>query len=249
MFEESSWINVERYLQLDDRLVLVVGSCEQHGYLSLASDTKVPMAIACEACLRESVLLAPALPYGVSPYFTAYPGTISPRPETLAIVVCELIEGAIARGFHRILVSNGHGGNTGVLVPVLIEAGNAHPQARLSIFHCWRRQAVAAVAHQAGFAQYHANWSENFAITRVEPVPEGEKEAPIIPATASAPAMRTILGDGSFGGRYQAPQDLSDRFSPPPSKRCHRAAQPVDEIRDARCTCMYPVSCIPEIRL
>lgn len=212
MFEDSSWMDVERYLQRDDRLVLVVGSCEQHGYLSLASDVKVPMAIARAACRHEHVLLAPAIPYGVSPYFTAYPGTLTLRPETLALVVRELIEGMLAQGFRRILVSNGHGGNSGVLAPLLIEIGNAHHEAKLAIFQWWRHPDVVAVGQHAGLAQYHANWSENFAITRVGPVPEGEKAAPTIPATAPAPAMRQILGDGSFGGAYQAPQEVSDRF-------------------------------------
>jgi len=212
VLEESNWMDVERYLQRDDRLVFVIGSCEQHAYLSLACDVKAPMAIAGEACRREGVLLAPAVPYGVSPYFTAYPGTFSLRPETLAAVVRELVEGAIAQGFRRILVSNGHGGNTGVLVPLLVEIGNAHPEAKLVIFHWWRHPAVVAVAQQAGLAQYHANWSENFAITRVGPVPEGEKQPPVVPAVASAAAVRKILGDGSFGGAYQAPAEVSDRL-------------------------------------
>lgn len=212
MFETMSWMDVERYLQRDDRVVLVVGSCEQHGYLSLLSDVLIPMAIAREACQRQGVLLAPPINFGVSPYFTAYPGTLSLRPETLAIVFREIVEGLLGQGFRRILVSNGHGGNTGVLSPVLVEIGTAHPDARLSLWHSWRDPAAAAIAREAGYPQYHANWQENFAFTRIGPLPGGGKEPPQIPATASAQAMRQILGDGSFGGPYQAPLEVSERF-------------------------------------
>jgi len=212
VLEESSWMGVERYLQHDDRLVIVVGSCEQHGYLSLATDVKTPMAIARQACQREGVLLAPAIAYGVSPYFTAYPGTFSLRPETLAAIMRDVISGAIAQGFRRILVSNGHGGNTGVINPILIEIGNAHANVHLGLFHWWRHPAVIEAARQDGFVQNHANWSENFPFTRVGPVPQGEKATPAFPDAASAATMRSVLGDGSFGGPYQAPPEVSDRL-------------------------------------
>jgi len=213
MLDECSWMDVERYLQHDDRLVFVVGSCEQHGYLSLATDVKAPMAIAREVCRREHVLLAPPITYGVSPYFMAYPGTFSLRPETLAAIVRDLVEQAIAHGFRRILVSNGHGGNTGILNPILIEIGHAHPDARLGLFHWWKHPQVIAAAQKDGYVQNHANWSENFAFTRVGPVPtDTVKETVTFPEAAPPAAMRRILGDGCFGGPYQAPQEVTDHL-------------------------------------
>ncbi|MFQ6101501.1 MAG: creatininase family protein [Anaerolineae bacterium] len=202
LFEDLNWMDVERYLERDDRVVVVTGACEQHGYLSLLADVRVPLAVAQEACRREGVLVAPPLPYGISPYFTAYPGTLSLSTETFVAVVRELIEGLLAQGFRRVLVSNGHGGNTGLLYPLLVELGNAHPDDRLALFHWWRHPAVDAVAQEAGLPQHHANWSENFPFTRVGPVPEGEKESVEIPGTAPAADFRAALGDGSFGGPY-----------------------------------------------
>ena len=35
---EMNWQAVEAYLQHDDRVVLPIGSTEQHGYLSLGTD-------------------------------------------------------------------------------------------------------------------------------------------------------------------------------------------------------------------
>ena len=212
LFEDMNWMEVERYLEQDDRVVVVTGACEQHGYLSLLADFRIPLGVAREACMREGVLIAPPLPYGISPYFTAYPGTVSLRTETFAAVVREVIEGLLAQGFRRVLVSNGHGGNTGLLSPLLTELGNAHPEARISLFHWWRHRAVETIAQEAGLLQYHANWSENFPFTRVGPVPEGEKESVQVPSTAAAAGLRAALGDGSFGGPYQAPDAVMERL-------------------------------------
>jgi creatinine amidohydrolase len=212
LFEELGWMGVEQYLERDDRVVVVIGSCEQHGYLSLLTDTLIPLEVAREACRREKVLVAPPLPYGISPYFTAYPGTLSLSPETFAAVVREVIEGLLAQGFRRVLVSNGHGGNAGLLRPLLVEMSNTHPDARFALFHWYRHPAVDAVAREANLPQYHASYAENFPFTRVGPVPEGEKEPVEIPQTASAADYRAILGDGSFGGAYQAPPEVMDQL-------------------------------------
>ena len=212
LFEDVNWMDVERYLERDDRVVVVTGACEQHGYLSLLADIRIPLAVAREACGREGVLIAPPLPFGISPYFTAYPGTLSLRPETFAAVVQEVVEGLLVQGFRKVLVSNGHGGNSGLLDPLLIELSNAHPDARLALFHWWRHPAVDAVAQEAGLPQHHANWSESFPFTRVGPVPDGEKGPVEVPRAASAAEFRAALGDGSFGGPYQAPDAVMDRL-------------------------------------
>ena len=210
--EAMSWMDVERYLALDDRIVVITGACEQHGYVSLLSDILAPMAIATAAIEQEPVLVAPPLPFGISPYFTAYPGTISLRVETFAIVVQELLTGLIAQGFRRILVSNGHGGNSGVLIPLLVELGNMHPETRFALFQWWTHPDVVQAGEKIGPPQRHANWSENFPFTRVSSVPAGEKPLVNLPRTATAAATRAGLGDGSYGGAYQAPDAAMESF-------------------------------------
>ena len=44
--EDLNWMDVEKYLQREDRLMLVTGSTEQHAYLSLLTDIKIPLALA-----------------------------------------------------------------------------------------------------------------------------------------------------------------------------------------------------------
>jgi creatinine amidohydrolase len=208
-----NWMQVEAYLQRDDRIVVITGACEQHAYLSLLTDIRLPLAIAEAACEREQVLIAPPLPYGISPYFTAYPGTISLSSKTFATVVRAILANLWTQGFKRILVSNGHGGNTGVLGALVSELNTAHPEVKIALFEWWRHPAVNAVAEAEGLAQHHANWSENFpALTRIALVPNGQKSPVALPPGTSAVATRALLGDGSFGGAYQAPDAVMDRF-------------------------------------
>src|SRR3972149_566631 len=109
--EDLNWFDVESYLQHDDRLILVRGACEQHGYLSLLTDVKIPLALADAASQQSRVLVAPPLNFGASPYFLSYPGTLSLRVSTLLDLVEDLVRSAYGQGFRRLLVLNGHGGN------------------------------------------------------------------------------------------------------------------------------------------
>jgi creatinine amidohydrolase len=44
--EDLNWMDVESWLQHEDRLMLVLGACEQHGYLSLTTHVRIPPALA-----------------------------------------------------------------------------------------------------------------------------------------------------------------------------------------------------------
>mgnify|MGYP003340825228 CR=1 FL=1 len=92
--EDLNWMDIEAYLQQDDRLIVVVGATEQHGYLSMLTDIRIPMALADSASQASGVLIAPPLNFGCSPYFLAYPGTFSLRVSTLIAVVEDLIRSA-----------------------------------------------------------------------------------------------------------------------------------------------------------
>jgi creatinine amidohydrolase len=202
LLEDLNWMDVEEYLKHDDRIILVTGSCEQHGYLSLLSDVRQPMAIATAAAERENVLVAPPLNFGVSSYFSAYPGTISLSVETHNRVVCELVSELHRQGFKRILVLNGHGGNFG-MEAALRELINRLPGLRLMMYNWWKGPAAVQFYAENKLAPAHANWSENFPFTRVTDVPTGDKPATGVTIYMPADEARARLGDGSFGGPYQ----------------------------------------------
>jgi creatinine amidohydrolase len=54
-------MQLEEYLQSDDRVVLPVGSTEQHGYLSLATDSIIAERIANEAAEPLGVPVLPVV--------------------------------------------------------------------------------------------------------------------------------------------------------------------------------------------
>src|SRR5919202_2183243 len=155
-----NWMQLEEYLARDDRIVLPVGSTEQHAYLSLGTDSILAERVAVEAAEPLGVLVLPALPYGLTPNFAAYPGSPTLRLPTFVAVVRDLLDSLHGQGFRRFLVVNGHGGNAAATKPCTdwaSERGDAEV-----IFHGWYSGArVWAVVEELG-AGSHASWMENF---------------------------------------------------------------------------------------
>ena len=79
---DRNWMQIEKYLEGDDRIVLPIGSTEQHGYLPLGTDAILAERVAVEAAEPLGVPVLPCLPFGMAPYFTEYPGTMSLRMST-----------------------------------------------------------------------------------------------------------------------------------------------------------------------
>lgn len=210
--EELNWMDVEGYLKQDDRLMLVLGACEQHGYLSLLSDVKIPLALADAASQRTGVLVAPPLNFGCSPYFLEYPGTLSLRVSTLLDLVEDLVSSAYGQGFRRFLMLNGHGGNDAARAR-LYEVANRLPGIRIAWYAWWTANSVLEVAQRHQLKPSHGNWLEAFPFTRVGDIPDGEKPPPFVPGLMSAAEARAVYGDGSFGGYYRAGDGvMSDLF-------------------------------------
>jgi len=201
-FEDLSWFDIQKYLEKENRLILVLGACEQHGYLSLLSDSKIPLSLADAASQKTGVLIAPVVNFGISPYFMDYPGTLSLRASTFLDLVEDLIRSAYHHGFRRMLILNGHGGNDPVRAR-LYEVANTLPQLVLAWYSWWQARSVEAVAIKHNLHSCHAAWIEAFPFTRVGDLPEGEKTPPRIPGLVNAKQARELYQDGVFGGPYQ----------------------------------------------
>jgi len=210
-FEELNWFDIEKYLQDDDRLMLVIGACEQHGYLSQTTDVLIPQALADAASQQTGVLVAPSVNFGSSPYFLDYPGTLSLRLSTLMDFVEDILRSAHGQGFRRILVLNGHGGNDGVRSR-LFDLANQLPGLRLAWYAWWQSHSVQAIAEKHELKPAHANWLEAFPFTIVSDLPAGEKIPPHIDGILGAKEARQSYGDGMFGGAYQADPAVMDEI-------------------------------------
>ena len=210
--EDLNWMDVERYLEIDDRLILVIGSCEQHGYLSLLTDVKIPLALADAAAGRTGVLCAPPLNFGCSPYFLAYPGTISLRVTTLINLMEDLVRSVYRHGFRRLLVLNGHGGNEPARAQ-LYQLLNELPDLRIAWYSWWTSHSVEEVIRKHQMKPGHASWMEAFSFVQVSELPQGNKIPPHVPGLVGAEEARRIYGDGNFGGPYQAsPEIMQELF-------------------------------------
>lgn len=201
-FAEKNWMQIETYLQTDRRVILVLGACEQHGYLSLMTDTRIPLALAEAASKESGVVVAPPVNFGCSPYFLDYPGTISLRLHTYLDLVEDILRSLYGAGFRKVLILNGHGGNTPVRTH-LVELLNKLPDLQIRWYAWWTSQTVGDIAKKHHLEPEHANWLEAFDFTKVTAMPTESKTFPeqhddILGKTAT----REKYGDGSFGGDY-----------------------------------------------
>jgi creatinine amidohydrolase len=203
---DMNWFEVEDYLQHDDRCILPIGSTEQHAYLSLITDNILSERVALEAAEPLNIPVFPVLPYGITPYFRAYPGSVSLRVETYLRVFGDILDGFAEQGFKRILIVNGHGGN----IPAQSLAGEwmaDHPAIQVKFHNWWNAPRTWAKVMEIDPVASHASWMENFPWTRLagKSMPAHQKPMSDLAMVRSlAPqALRDYLGDGNYGGLYQ----------------------------------------------
>ena len=204
---EMTWMEVEKYLKKDDRIMLVTGATEQHGYICLETDIKIPLTLAMAAAEQSGVLVAPPLNFGCSSYFMDYPGTISFRVQTLISALEDMIKSLHHQGFNRMLIVNGHGGNDPAKV-ALGDLVNELPRVQLTWYDWWKAPSVAVVAAAHGLETYHASWMEAFPFLRTSGMPEGMTPAFKPEQILSSTKVRAALGDGVYGGAYKASDEI-----------------------------------------
>ncbi|MEP7199140.1 MAG: creatininase family protein [Chloroflexota bacterium] len=203
---DMNWMQVEEYLKLDDRVVLPLGSTEQHGYLSLSVDNILSERVALEAAEPLGVPVFPVLAYGITPYFRNFPGSVSLRINTYLPVVRDILDSLASSGFKRILIVNGHGGNS----PAQSLAGEwmaDNPGVKIKFHNWWNAPRTWAKVQAIDPLASHASWMENFPWTRLAHVPMPDQQKPMTdPARLrqlNPQELRVYLNDDNYGGYYQ----------------------------------------------
>jgi creatinine amidohydrolase len=203
---EMNWMMVEEYLTRDDRCVLPLGSTEQHAYLSLSVDSILAERLANEATEPLGVPVFPVLPYGITPYFRAFPGTITLRVQTYLAVLRDILDAMVEHGFKRILIVNGHGGNTPAQ-GLIGEWTAEHPEVRIKFHNWWNAPKVWAQVQAIDPVASHASWMENFPWTRLAKIDLPSEQKPMsdldVIRQLAPKSLRAYLKDGNYGGRYQ----------------------------------------------
>jgi creatinine amidohydrolase len=205
-----NWMQVEARARIDDRAVLPIGSTEQHAGLSLCVDAILSEKVAADAAEPLGVPVFPVLSYGLTPNFVDYPGTVTLRLSTLAAVVTDILDGIARSGFNRIVIVNGHGGNSPVHGAVL-EWLDRNRGRQVKWHNWWSAPRVWAKVQATDPVASHASWMENFPWTRLPGVEQPAHRKPMMDLQRfiqlDPGAKKALLGDGNYGGLYQRPDE------------------------------------------
>ena len=203
---ETNWSQVEAYLKRDDRAVLPVGSTEQHAHLSLNVDGILSERVAAEAAEPLGVPVFPVVNYGITPYFMAYPGTVTMKVETFLRVIGDILDSLYAHGFRRIVVVNGHGGNAPAQ-SLIAERMGERPGLKAKFYNWYNAPKTWATVKEIDPVASHASWMENFPWTRVKGVEQPTQRKPMVDLdrlrSMNPREIRAHIGDGNYGGCYQ----------------------------------------------
>lgn len=207
---DMNWRQVEDYLQTDNRAILPLGSTEQHGGLSLSVDSILSEKIALDAAEPLGIPVFPVLSYGLTPYFLAFPGSVSLRVETYVRMVRDILDSLKRQGFRRILLVNGHGGNQPA-ASLAIEWMADNPDVAVKFHNWWNAPRTFTRVQEIDPVASHASWMENFPWTRLPGVIQPTQQKPMVDAARlrvmGPEAVRAYLGDGNYGGYYERPDE------------------------------------------
>jgi len=151
----ATWPQVEAYLKHSDAVILPIGSTEQHGPTGLiGTDALCAEAIAEGVGERLGVMVAPTLAVGMAQHHMRFPGSMTLRPSTLLAVVRDCLRSLVHHGFGRVLVVNGHGGNTATLnaafaeTQMELDAIGPRPPLRARLINWWEPPGMDALSVQ-----------------------------------------------------------------------------------------------------
>jgi len=136
LLQEICWVDAKEYYSKNDIAILPVGSTEQHGpHNPLGTDHLIAEALAEEAAKRTGVLCLPVIPFGVSSHHRQFWGTIFIQPKVFREYIMDTCLSLKYYGVKKIVIVNGHGGNTSSLLEL---ARELRKQGMLvSVFQWW----------------------------------------------------------------------------------------------------------------
>ena len=170
----ASMTTVDAQQRLSDAVAIIpIGAVEQHGpHLPLDTDIylSTQVALAAAAQVTVAAFVCPPLPIGVSEHHMRFAGTLSLRHDTLFAVVHDVVMSLTAHGCLRIVLLNGHGGNSTLIARAAQDLGLA-TSARIVSLNYWSmaRNAVAQTRRSEPNGMAHGGEFETSLMLHLRP--------------------------------------------------------------------------------
>jgi len=117
-----TWVKAKEQFKASDVAILPIGSTEQHGPQNpLGTDHLIARSLAEEAAKRTDVICLPIVPFGVSAHHMQFWGTVHVAPDVLKAYLKDVCLSLKHYGIRKIVVVNGHGGNTRTILELARE--------------------------------------------------------------------------------------------------------------------------------
>lgn len=166
----------------------------------------IGLALCVSAAEPVGVPVFPTLNYGLTPYFTGFPGSVSLKMSTYLALIGDVLDNLAHSGFKRILLVNGHGGNS----PAQAFAQEwmlENTGVSVRFHNWWAAPKVMEKVREIDPVASHASWMENFPWTRLGNIamPDAQKQMIDLDhlRMLNPAQVREYIGDGNFGGVYQ----------------------------------------------
>jgi creatinine amidohydrolase len=151
-----------------DLAIVPVGTIEAHGAIPLGTDTIIPEALAASLAPKLGALIAPPVAYGVTNSLLPYPGSTTVSSATFTAYLFEATAGLVDAGFRRIVLLNGHGGQTSEVADVVARLWNEKKAYAVAV-EWWGFAEELSASIYPGTVPGHAGVEETAMIVAIAP--------------------------------------------------------------------------------
>ena len=160
----------KEYKDKDQVFLIPVGSVEQHGPQNpLGTDFIIAETITREAADKSSAVCLPTVSFGVSAHHRNFKGTVFIRDTVFREYIIDILDSQIYHGARKIIISNGHGGNTGMLTSAIMQVRVAHPEVAILLYEYWKNNDITVSVFGQGTDLVHACGIESSVIHACRP--------------------------------------------------------------------------------
>ena len=234
--ETMTWVEVSEALKDTDIVLIPIGSQEPHGpHCPLSTDGINASSVAirtAEKLIGEfPVLVAPLIPIGCSFEHRDFPGFISLKIQTMMDLLKDICYSLSTQGFKKVIVVNGHGGNTSALQAAAYSIRD-DIGLRIGIVTWWDLLKGEIVIDHAGWVETSMVMANKPELVDEKKIPKGQRKMKTqkeeYNVMTPMPPLKNIAPDGYIGDPDKASKEKGRELT---EKASDRLAQYIREIR------------------